>query len=81
MTKDQLENKHFDVYLEYSALADCRHIEHTKVSIEYAISMLEELKDGYQFMSADGVSGIPRKSIISKITELKSLAHETASNK
>jgi hypothetical protein len=44
-----------------------------KVSIEYAISVLEDIKEGYQFMSEDGVTGIPIGSITDRIKELKSI--------
>jgi len=71
MTKDQLNQKHFDKYYARSTSAATQ--EHTQVSIEYAISVLEELKEGYQIMTEDGVNGIPTGSIYDKIKELKSI--------
>ena len=68
MTKEELEGNH-----EHYVLNDAASYHHVNISIEYAISVLSELADGYQFMSEDGVAGIPMGSIYDKLKELKSL--------
>lgn len=48
MTKEELGNKHLTVLRELTPLQDPLLIistEHRKISIEYAISVLEELRD------------------------------------
>jgi hypothetical protein len=57
-------------------IADCQQIVFPamdKYAIQYAISVLKEVLDGYQFMSEDGITGIPMGSITDKIKELKSI--------
>jgi len=44
-----------------------------ELGVQYAISVLEELADGYQIMTEDGVNGIPTGSVTGKIKELKAL--------
>ena len=56
MTKDQLNQKHFDKYYARSTSAATH--EHAQVSIEYAISVLEEIRDNAsanQFYYEDAV--------------------------
>jgi hypothetical protein len=57
-------------------IADCQQIVFPameKYAIQHTISILEELKEGYQFISEDGVIGIPRGIITDNIKELKSI--------
>lgn len=65
MTKDELENRHISNRI---GLESSNYPAHTRTSIEYAISVLEEIRDNAnanQFYYEDAVKG--------KIKELQSL--------
>ena len=68
MTQTEL----YDSHCHIPNYGGCRELS-VKASIEYAIGVLEELKEGYQIMTEDGVNGIPTGSIYDKIKELKSI--------
>ena len=74
MTYYDLEDKHFDIWCEDTGVSNMA--AHTKISIEYAISVLEKVANpDYQIISDGqcGVISIPQSSIYDKIKELKSL--------
>lgn len=69
MTKDKLIQKHYEC-------APNHWNDAAKISIEYAISVLEDVANpDYQIISDGqcGIISIPQSSIYDKIKELKSL--------
>ena len=68
MSIEELENKHGDILLEPLNLDEFRYKKHTKLSVEYAISVLEEVlsNNTYTFGNQDIYD-----SIEVKIQELK----------
>ena len=65
MNIQELEDKHGDIPLEPLNFDEFYYIKHTKLSIEFAISMLESLEPGELFIG-----------INDKIQELKQYLNE-----
>jgi len=70
MTKEALQEQHRMII----SLSDGSSEDPTKLSIEYAISVLKELENAdYQIITEDGVICIPQGTISDKIKHLKVL--------
>ena len=67
MTIEELEDKHRDIEIEYFDSTANSYPYNTKLSIEFAISVLEEINSKMSF---------PNQVILDKIQELKNYLNE-----
>ena len=77
MSIQELEDKHKDVVLNPLNYKHYNHIEHTKLSIEFAISVLDELKFRHDLMSDFSSKTFGYKFMCDKIQELKTYLDES----
>lgn len=70
MSIEELENKHGDIPLEPLNFDEFHYKKHTKLSVEYAISVLEEVNDFHYWQNKNA------PTIKDKIQELKQYLNE-----
>ena len=68
MSIEELENKHGDIPLELLNFDEFYYIKHTKLSVEFAIEVLEEVYEGNPETYGEKIS--------TKIQELKQYLNE-----
>ena len=76
MTIEELEDKHRDIEIEYFDSTANSYPYNTKLSIEFAISVLEDLKFRFEIMSDMSTVTHGYKFLQNKIQELKEYLDE-----
>ena len=76
MSIEELENKHGDILLEPLNLDEFRYKKHTKTSVEFAISVLENIDMKLHLNSEAVYSKRQQKFIEDKVKELKQYLDE-----